>query len=84
MERRSLVAEAVLAGAELNEVSGGLGDNVVVEVEVDATALLCVGGQLSCLDTGCGARWVDFSKHEMQHDNTAQEECGDCSGRRRR
>ena len=41
VEGRALVAEAVLASAELNEVPGGLGDNVVVELEVDAAALLC-------------------------------------------
>jgi hypothetical protein len=41
VERRALVAEALLAGAESTEVLSGLGDNVVKEVEVDATGLLC-------------------------------------------
>jgi hypothetical protein len=41
VERRALVAEAVLAGAQLTEVAGGLGDDVIVESEGDAAALLC-------------------------------------------
>lgn len=40
MERRASIAEAVLASAELTEVAGGLGDNVVVEVEGDAALLV--------------------------------------------
>lgn len=40
VEGRELVAEAVLASAELTEVTGGDGDNVVVEVELDSTLLL--------------------------------------------
>jgi hypothetical protein len=40
VEGRALVAEALLAGAESTEVGGGLGDNVVIEVEVDAAGLL--------------------------------------------
>jgi hypothetical protein len=39
VERRALVTETLLAGAELAEVLGGLGDLVIVEVEVDATGL---------------------------------------------
>jgi hypothetical protein len=39
VERGSLVAEALLAGAESAEVLGSLRDLVVVEVEVDATSL---------------------------------------------
>lgn len=39
VERGSLVAEAVLSGAELTEVLGGLGDDVVVQVEEDTAAL---------------------------------------------
>lgn len=42
VERRALVAEAVLASAELQEVTGGLGNDVVVELEVDATVLDCL------------------------------------------
>lgn len=36
MELGALVAEALLTGAELLEVLGSLGDDVVVELEVDA------------------------------------------------
>lgn len=46
VEGRAGVAEALLAGAESAEVLSGLGDNVVVEVEVDAAGLLCWGGVL--------------------------------------
>lgn len=49
VERRALVAEALLAGAESAEVLGGLGDDVVVEGEVDATGLLC-GVVSFCVD----------------------------------
>jgi hypothetical protein len=35
------VAEALLASAESAEVLGGLGDNVVVESEVDAASAGC-------------------------------------------
>ncbi len=52
VEGRALVAEAVLASAELNEVPGGLGDNVVVEREVDAAALLCREKVSSCFNGG--------------------------------
>ena len=41
VEGRALVAKAILAGAELTEVAGGLGNDVVVELEVDTAALLC-------------------------------------------
>lgn len=44
VEGRSSIAEALLAGAESTEVLGGLGDNIVEEVEVDATGLACAGG----------------------------------------
>ncbi len=39
VELATLVAEAVLAGAESTEVLGGLGDDVIVEFEVDASSL---------------------------------------------
>lgn len=39
MEGRALVAEALLAGAESTEVLGGLGDDGVVQLEVDAAGL---------------------------------------------
>jgi hypothetical protein len=41
VEGRALVTEALLASAESAEVLGGLGDDVIVEVEVDATILCC-------------------------------------------
>lgn len=41
VEGRALVAEALLTSAESTEVLGSLGNNVVVEVEVDAAALGC-------------------------------------------
>lgn len=43
VELGALVAEALLAGAESAEVLGGLGDNVVEEVEVDAASLVWWG-----------------------------------------
>jgi len=53
VERRALVAEALLASAELTEVLGGLGDNIVIEGEVDTTFLLLdVGGRLAVLEDG--------------------------------
>jgi hypothetical protein len=39
------VAEALLASAESAEVLSGLGDNVVVEGEVDATSAGCEGAK---------------------------------------
>jgi len=42
VEGRALVAKALLASAESTEVLSGLGDNVVEEVEVDATLLRTV------------------------------------------
>lgn len=39
MEGRALVAKALLASAESTEVFGGLGNNIVEEVEVDAALL---------------------------------------------
>ncbi len=43
VEGRALVAESLLASAESAEVLGSLGDNIVKEVEVDATLLDCNG-----------------------------------------
>jgi len=39
VERRALVALALLSVAELSEVLGSLGNNISVEVEVDAADL---------------------------------------------
>jgi len=53
VERRALVAEALLASAEGTEVLGGLGDNIVIEGEVDTTGLLLdLGGRLAVLEDG--------------------------------
>ena len=41
MESGALVAKALLTGAKSTEVFTGLGDHIVVEVEVDATLLVC-------------------------------------------
>jgi hypothetical protein len=53
VEGRALVTEALLASAESAEVLGGLGDDVIVEVEVDATILCLDGGSgLAVLEDG--------------------------------
>ena len=39
MEFRALIAEALLAGAESTEVFRGLRNDIVEELELDATAL---------------------------------------------
>lgn len=39
VERAALVAEAFLAGAEGSEVLSGLGDDIIVEIEVDSTSV---------------------------------------------
>ena len=44
MELGACIAVALLAGAEGAEVLGCLGNDIVVEVEVDAAGLVC-GGQ---------------------------------------
>lgn len=49
MERRALVAEALLASAESTEVLSGLGDLLVVEGEVDATTLVWREGMLALM-----------------------------------
>ena len=41
MERGASISKTLLAGAQSTEVLGSLGDNIFVEDEVDATALLC-------------------------------------------
>jgi hypothetical protein len=69
VERRALVAEALLAGAESAEVLGGLGDNVVKEVEVDATGLLCgerrVNAKLYPTATATGTARCRYMVHEV-------------------
>ena len=46
MERAVRVAETVLAGRELAEVAGGLGDDVVIELEDDAARGLAADGNI--------------------------------------
>jgi hypothetical protein len=41
VECRASIAEALLASAKSTEVLSGLGDYIIVEIEVDATGLLC-------------------------------------------
>lgn len=48
VEGRASISEALLASAERTEVLSSLGDNIVVEDEVDAAGLLC-GGSTSAL-----------------------------------
>jgi hypothetical protein len=53
VERRALVTEALLASAESTEVLGGLGDDIVEEVEVNAAGLLLnSSGSLATLHDG--------------------------------
>ena len=46
VERASFVSESMLAGGKLTEVLGGLGNNVVVELEDDATSGRAVDGDI--------------------------------------
>lgn len=46
MEGRSLVTEAGCAGAQLAEVLGGLGHDVIVELEHDTAQRVAVGGDV--------------------------------------
>lgn len=46
MERRALVAETVLASGELAEVLRGLGHDIVIELEDDATSRLVVDADI--------------------------------------
>jgi len=41
VEGRTSISEALLTSAKSTEVLGGLGDYIIVEVEVDAAGLLC-------------------------------------------
>jgi hypothetical protein len=82
VEGRALVAEAVLASAELLEVAGGLGDDVVVELEVNAASLgLNFGGRLA-VDKD-GALPLDIEEN-LGHDVGCLRKCSgtgeSCSG----
>ena len=60
MEFRGLVPKALLAGAESTEVLNCFGDDVVEELEVDATGLVCGAGkrQQLLVRVGGGAKMV--------------------------
>lgn len=64
MEGRTLVAEALLAGAESTEVLSRLGNDIVEEVEVHATGLLCRVGFLSAR---AQLRFIDDRKVAKLH-----------------
>ena len=46
MERASFVSKSILASCQLTEVFGGFWDDVVVELENDATSGLAVDGDV--------------------------------------
>ena len=46
VERAPFVSKSVLASREFTEVPGGFGDNVIVELEDDATSVLVVDGDI--------------------------------------
>lgn len=46
VERRSRIAKTVLPGGELAEVFSGLGNDVIVQLEYDATGSLAVDGDI--------------------------------------
>ena len=46
MERTSSVSETVLASGEFTEVTGGLGNHIIVQLEDDATERLLVRGNV--------------------------------------
>jgi hypothetical protein len=50
VERAALVAEAFLAGAEGTEVLGGLGDHIVVEVEVNGATVSWISDEVSAVN----------------------------------
>ena len=52
METASFVSESVLAGGELTEVLGSLGNNIIVELEDDATSGLVVDGDIKLVFIG--------------------------------
>jgi hypothetical protein len=66
VERRALIAEALLTSAEGTEVLGGLGDLVIEEVEVDATLLVYDEAWSACLRQGSGAEKSQFNRSEVK------------------
>lgn len=65
VEGRALVTETLLASAESSEVLGGLGDDVVVELEVDLTSLSCKGENVSFDETIVGLGMRDMKGLEV-------------------
>lgn len=68
MEGRALVAEALLASAEGTEVGGGLGDDVVEELEGDAAILLCTGCQLRVIGDNSEVGREQNGRHDAAED----------------
>lgn len=62
VETRSLVSEPVLAGGKLTEVTGCLGDDVVVELEDDATRGLVVDRDIELCVAGKQSRSTTRSR----------------------
>ena len=62
VEGRTLVTKALLAGAESAEVLGGLGDDIIEKVEVDAARLSCDGKFVSADSTKKSCKKVRGSK----------------------
>jgi len=60
MEGRSSVSKAVLTSGELTEVLRGLGNDIVVEVEDNATGSLAVDGDIE----------LDSDQHEVRARST--------------
>jgi hypothetical protein len=52
VETASFVSKSVLAGGELTEVLGSLGNNIIVELEDDATSGLAVDGDIKLVFIG--------------------------------
>ena len=62
MELGAGVTKALLAGAESTEILSGLGDDVVVKVEVDATSLFCDDvSRGSGIGESCGIEGIAFN-----------------------
>ncbi len=41
MELGTSISKSLFAGAKSTEILGSLGDNIIIEIEVDAAALFC-------------------------------------------
>jgi hypothetical protein len=63
VERGILIAKTVLAGRELPEVFGGLGDDFVVQFEDDTTSMI-----LTDADVKLGGQEANMSRHPTSID----------------